>query len=201
VALLLATVAVGLALLAQSGAGLLAIGGAGLLIGWAYSAPPLALNSRGFGELCVAVGFGLLIPLGADYVQRQSFAALPAYAGLSFALLALDLLYINQFPDYLADRAVGKHHWVVRLGPRRARWGYPLVALLAYLALAALIGLGLLPSWCMLGLLTVPVSLHASIELLRHAEQPQRLGAAIRSTITALLAHGLLVSIGLLLAA
>ena len=200
-ALMLATMLVGLLLLAESGPGLLAVGGAGLLIGWAYSAPPLALNSRGFGELCVAVGFGLLIPLGADYVQRASFAALPLYAGLSFALLALDLLYINQFPDYRADRAVGKAHWVVRLGPRRSRWGYLLVVLLAYAALAGLIGLGWLPSWCMLGLLTMPVSLHASLELLRYAEQPQQLGLAIRQTVLALLAHGLLVSLGLILAA
>lgn len=200
-ALMLATMLVGLLLLAQSGPGLLLIGSAGLVIGWAYSAPPLALNSHGFGELCVAVGFGLLIPLGADYVQRADFAALPLYAGLSFALLALDLLYINQFPDYRADLAVGKAHWVVRLGPRRARWGYPLTALLSYVALVGLIGLGWLPTWCMLGLLTLPVSLHASLELLRYAEQPQRLGPAIRSTVLALLAHGLLVSLGLILGA
>lgn len=200
-ALMLATMLVGLLLLAQSGLGLLAVGGAGLLIGWAYSAPPLALNSRGFGELCVAVGFGLLIPLGADYVQRAGFAVLPLYAGLPFALLALDLLYINQFPDYRADLAVGKAHWVVRLGPRRARWGYLFNVLLAYAMLAGLIGLGWLPAWCMLGLLTLPVSLQASFELLRYAEQPQRLGPAIRSTVLALLAHGLLISLGLILAA
>ena len=200
-ALMLATMLVGLLLLAESGPGLLAIGGVGLLIGWAYSAPPLALNSRGFGELCVAVGFGLLIPLGADYVQRASFAALPLVAGLSFALLALNLLYINQFPDYRADLATGKAHWVVRLGPRRARWGYLMTALLAYAALVGLIGLGWLPGWCMLGLLTLPVSLLASLELLRYAEQPQWLGLAIRCTVLALLAHGLLVSAGLLLAA
>lgn len=200
VALMLATMLVGVALLMQSGAGLLVIGGAGLLIGWAYSAPPLALNSRGFGELCVALGFGLLIPAGADYVQRAGFAALPLYAGLPFALLALDLLFINQFPDYLADRAVGKAHWVVRLGPRRARWGYLLVVLLGYFALAALVGSGRLPAWCLLGLLTLPLSLFASFDLVRHAERPQRLGAAIRCTVLALLAHGLLVSMGLLLA-
>lgn len=199
-ALMLATMLVGLLLLVQSGPGLLVIGGVGLLIGWAYSAPPLALNSRGFGEFCVAVGFGLLIPLGADYVQRSGFTALPLYAGLSFALLALDLLYINQFPDYRADLAVGKAHWVVRLGPRRARWGYLMTVLLAYAALVGLIGLGWLPVWCMLGLLTLPASLHASLALLRYAEQPQRLGPAIRSTVLALLAHGLLVSLGLILA-
>lgn len=201
VALMLATMLVGLLLLAESGPGLLVIGSAGLFVGWAYSAPPLALNSRGLGELCVAVGFGLLIPLGAYYVQRADFAALPLYAGLPFALLALDLLYINQFPDYRADRAVGKAHWVVRLGPRRARWGYLLAVLLAYAMLVGLIGLERLPAWCMLGLLTLPLSLFASLELLRHAEQPRRLRPAIRSTVLALLAHGLLVSLGLILAA
>ena len=53
-----------------SGAGLLAIGLTGLAIGWAYSAPPLKLNARGLGELCVTTGFALIV-IGTDYVQRR----------------------------------------------------------------------------------------------------------------------------------
>ena len=52
-----------------SGSGLLLIGLAGLFMGWAYSAPPLRLSRRGLGELSVGLGFGLVIPLGAAYVQ------------------------------------------------------------------------------------------------------------------------------------
>lgn len=86
-----------------SGAGLLLVGAVGLLIGWAYSAPPLALNSRGLGELGVAAGFGLLIPVGADLVQRGGFDLAPILAGAPYGLLVTNLLYINQFPDRRAD--------------------------------------------------------------------------------------------------
>ncbi|MEZ5480410.1 MAG: prenyltransferase, partial [Thiolinea sp.] len=59
--LLLMVIIIGLGLAAISGAGLLGIGVAGLLLGWGYSAPPLQLNSRGWGEPSIAISFGLLI--------------------------------------------------------------------------------------------------------------------------------------------
>ena len=51
---------------------------AGLLIGWAYSAPPLKLNSRGLGELCVCAGF-VLIVAGTDLVQRGGRHCCPGW--------------------------------------------------------------------------------------------------------------------------
>ncbi len=195
------TALIGFALLPHAGGGLILIGAAGLLIGWAYSAPPLALNSRGMGELCVAAGFGWLIPLGADYVQRGSFDALPLLVATPYALLAAALLYINQFPDRKADEQAGKHHWVVRLGAERARWGYLSMVVVAYGGLAAMVADGLLPGWSLLGLLALPLSLRSAIDLLRFAETPQHLVPAIQSTIGALLGHGLLLSVGLWIAA
>lgn len=199
--LLAITMLIGVILLPRAGIGLVMIGLAGLFIGWAYSAPPFALNSRGLGELCVAVGFGSIIPLGADFVQRLSFDPLPLYASAPFALLVANLLYINQFPDRKADEAAGKHHWVVRLGARRARWGYLLMALVAYSALVGMVSVSILPLWCLLGLLGLPLSVRAAIELMRYAETPERLAPAIQSTIGAMLGHGLLLSVGLWLAA
>lgn len=200
-ALLGVTVAIGLLLLPRAGTGLVVIGLAGLFIGWAYSAPPVALNSHGLGELCVAVGFGSVIPLGADFVQRLSFDPLPLYASAPFALLVANLLYINQFPDRVADEAAGKHHWVVRLGARRARWGYLLMVFAAYTALIGMVVSGVLPTWCLLGLVALPLSLRAAVELMRYAETPARLVPAIQATIGAMLGHGLLLSVGLWLAA
>jgi 1,4-dihydroxy-2-naphthoate octaprenyltransferase len=106
-----------------SGAGLLAIGLTGLAIGWAYSAPPLKLNARGLGELCVMAGFALIV-IGTDYVQRHAFAQAPFISSVSYALLVTNILYMNQFPDRAADAAAGIRHWVVRLAPEQARWGY-----------------------------------------------------------------------------
>lgn len=198
--LLFATVIVaGLWLARLSGPGLIGIGMAGLFIGWAYSAPPLQLNSRGFGEPCVAAGFALIV-IGTDYVQRAGFAALPAIAAVSYALLVLNILYINQFPDRRADEAAGKRHWVVLLGSARARWGYLVVASCAYLWLAGAVLAGALPGLALLALCSAPMSWRAAADLLRHADQPKELVSAIKLTIGAAALHGLLLASGIALA-
>ena len=197
-ALLSGVALAGLWLMLRSGAQLFYIGLAGLFIGWAYSAPPFRLNSRGLGELCVTAGF-LLIVAGSDFVQRKGFAAVPLAAGLSYALLVANLLYINQFPDRRADMAAGKLHWVARLEVHQARWGYALIAALAYAWLLSGVMFGWLPVSALLAALALPLSVKAARLLLHHAAQPQQLGGAIRLTIAAMLLHGALLSLGLIL--
>ena len=82
IALLMLVVPGGLWLAAHSGAGLVVLGLIGVLLGWAYSAPPLALMSRGLGELAVALAWGLVV-VGADYVQRGQFFLIPSVAAAS----------------------------------------------------------------------------------------------------------------------
>lgn len=189
----------GILLWAQSGNGLLYIGAVGLLIAWAYSAPPLALNSRGLGELCIAIAFGLLIVTGADYVQRGSFDSLPMLAAISYGLLTSSLLFVNQFPDRKADEAAGKHHLVVRLGPQRARWGYLLLVLFANGYLLAMVAAGVFSPWVLLALFAFLPGMKAALDLLRYATEPARLGTAIRQTILSILAHGVLLAAGLVI--
>ena len=183
-ALFLAVILGGLWLIGHSGFGLFWIGLAGLFIGWAYSAPPLQLNSRGLGEICVGAGF-LLIVAGADFVQRGGFDTLPWLVGLPYALMVTNILYINQFPDRAADAAAGKRHWVVRLAPDQAAHGYGLVLLLALGWLLGLIAGGRLPLWGAAALLAALPAFKAAGELRRYAAQPARLAPAIRATIAA----------------
>jgi 1,4-dihydroxy-2-naphthoate octaprenyltransferase len=184
VALFAATIIGGLWLLSVAGAGLFWIGLAGLVIGWSYSAPPLQLNSRGLGELCVATGF-LLIVAGADYAQRGAWAALPWLAGAPYALLVANILYINQFPDRDADRASGKLHWVARLKPQTAAWGYGLMLMLAALALLGGMLLGALPWAAACALVAwIPAAL-AWRQLRRFAATPGQLAPAIKLTLLA----------------
>lgn len=190
---LLATVIPGgIWLAVETAPALLAIGVAGLLLGWAYSARPLSLMRRGWGEACVAAGF-LLIIMGTDCVQRGSLALEPVWLGLPYALLVLNILYLNQFPDYASDPLVGKRNWVVRLGRQRARWIYVLAALAAYGWWAGLRLMGLVPDIFALALLSALLSAYAATQLWMHAEQPKRLAPAIRATIAAALLHSALV--------
>jgi 1,4-dihydroxy-2-naphthoate octaprenyltransferase len=198
VALFAATIGGGLWLLSVAGAGVLWIGLAGLVIGWAYSAPPLQLNSRGVGELCVAAGF-LLVVAGADMVQRGEAASLPWLAGAPYGLLVANVLYINQFPDRAADLASGKLHWVARLQPCAAAWGYTLILLLAAGALAGGILLGWLPLAAAGALVAAAPAVAAARQLRRFAAMPARLAPAIRLTLLAAHALPLLLAAILLL--
>lgn len=195
-ALFAAVIAGGLWLMALSGPGLFWIGLAGLTIGWAYSAPPLKLNSRGLGEVCVAAGF-LLIVAGSDYVQQGEFAVLPWVAGLPYALLVTNILYINQFPDRQADRLAGKWHWVVRLEPDVAARGYWLILALAVVSLLGAVVSGVLPALALISLAGMLPALKAGRMLAAHAAEPSHLTPAIQMTILA--AHGQPVILALVL--
>lgn len=190
-------IAGGLGLIQMRGVGLFWIGLAGLLIGWAYSAPPLKLNSRGLGEVCVALGF-LLIVAGADFVQRAAWSPAPWLIGLPYALLVTNILYINQFPDRSADIQAGKLHWVARLPPRVAARGYWLILSLAALLSCGLVATAWLPPLALLSLVALLPALRAGQLLARHAAEPARLQPALQLTIVA--AHLQPVLLGLVLA-
>ncbi len=198
-ALMVAVIAAGLWLTAVSARGLIGIGFAGLLIGWAYSAPPLKLNSRGWGEACVWAGFAL-IAIGADFVQRGALSVAPLIAVSGYALLVTNVLFINQFPDRKADDAAGKHHWVVRLGVQRARWVYVGIAVAANACVVAAVVAGALPPLALIALAAGALSFKASRDLLQYAAQPQKLAPAIQQTIAASLLHGVLLSLAILVA-
>ncbi len=198
-ALFAAVIAGGLWLIAHSGSGLFWIGLGGLFIGWAYSAPPFKLNSRGLGEVCVVAGF-LLIVAGADYVQRGAFDILPWIAGLPYALLTTNILYINQFPDRSADLAAGKRHWVTRLEPAKAARGYVLILALAVVWLPLVVGLHALPPLALVALLGMWPAFGAARRLLANADMPTRLVPAIQGTIAAAHVHTALLAVLLFLA-
>jgi 1,4-dihydroxy-2-naphthoate octaprenyltransferase len=171
---------------------------AGLFIGWAYSAPPLRLNSRGWGELCVAAGF-VLVVAGADLVQRGSVVLLPWLVGLPYALLVTNILFINQFPDRQADEKSGKRHWVVRLQPVVAARMYVGIGLAAAGVLMAAIVLGTLPPMSLFALAGTVPAISAARQLKLHATEPARLAPAIRSTLAAAHLLPLLLALSLIL--
>ncbi len=194
--LMAVVIAAGMWLTVISSPDLIWIGGAGLAIGYAYSAPPFKLNSRGLGEACVWAGFSLLA-IGADFVQRGSLSSQPLIAVAAYALLVTNILYINQFPDRKADAAAGKWHWVVRLGASRACWGYGLLGLLAYGWLTIAVIAGKLPWLALIALLPVFLSLRAAQDLFKYADDPAKLAGAIKLTIAAASLHGLLIAVSL----
>lgn len=197
-ALLALVVAGGLWLVLDGRPQLLPLGLAGLAIGWAYSAPPMRLMSRGLGEIAVALAWCLLV-LGADLTQRGQLAATPLWVGASLGVLAAAILLGNGLPDASTDAQVGKRTLAVRLGADAAARLHLALMLLAH-ALCMGAAWALQRPALLAGLLTLPLGLWASLAVRRDAQTPQHLGPALAATIATAQLHGLALTVALLLA-
>jgi len=175
----------GVALVALGRAEILWLGLAGAFLGAAYSLPPFSLQARGFGELAIWLAFGPLLTLGTALAACGESAWPSFLVGLPAGLLTTAILYINQFPDHDADDAVGKHHWVVRLGTARARGPYLAMTGLAAVLTVALVLAGVLPGWSLLSLAGYLPLIPAGRSLWRHHAEPALLVPAQQGTIAA----------------
>jgi 1,4-dihydroxy-2-naphthoate octaprenyltransferase len=201
VACLGAAAAIGIILTWLRGWPVLALGVIGILSGFFYTAPPFKLGYRGWGELAIALDFGVLMVAGAQYVQAQEITAVGLAASAPIALLIMQILYVNQFPDAPADAQAGKRHLVVRMGPARARFGVPAVFVVTYASIVAAVAYALAPAWCLLGLLSAPLAVGASAVILQYYGQPKRLVPASAMTIGAHALTGILLILGYVLGA
>jgi 1,4-dihydroxy-2-naphthoate polyprenyltransferase len=92
------------------------LGAVGLISIVGYTAKPLAVGYRGFGELLVGLNFGPLSVLGAAFVQTGRVDWATLWAGIPVGCLIAAVLLVNEIPDMEADASVSKRTWVVRYG-------------------------------------------------------------------------------------
>lgn len=187
---------IGLFLAYTRGPWVLWLGLFGGLTGYFYTAPPFRLVATGFGELFIGLDFGVLMVLGAYYTQTRALSWEAAIASLPVALLIAAVLYINEFQDMKADRAVGKHQIVVRLGRRKAAIGYGLLMLATYGSLVLGVLLDGVSPFALLGLLTVPLAWQAYRVARDNYDNLPALVPANANTIKAHLFTGLLMALG-----
>jgi len=179
---------------------LLVLGTIGASTGFFYTAAPLKLGYRGLGELVVFLDFGVLPVLGAHYIHAHAFSYPSVIAGIAVGLLMTNVLWINQFQDAQADAAVGKRHWVVRLGRKRAARVHAALFALSYFAMLFGVQTSVLPTWSALGLLPIPLALWASLISSMRYDDLERLRPANTLTIATHGASSGLLAVGLILA-
>jgi len=192
--LLAMAVPMGLGLAWQGGWVLVALGLAGLLLGWAYSAPPLALMHRGAGEVSVGLTWTLLV-IGADAVFRGGLDLRVAWVAAGYGALIANILLINAFPDAAADASVGKRTAVVRLGHARAVGLYAVFLVFSQSVLLLAVLLDMVPITSAGALLSALTGWDAWRRLRRDAQTPQRLRGAIVLTIATALLYGGLIAL------
>lgn len=168
-----------------------AIGIFGLLSGFFYSAPPLFLAGRGLGEALVGINFGVLSVAGSYLVQNGHIDPEVVWASLPISFLVAGILYVNEFPDYEADRLAGKKNLVVRFGPRLGRFAVPLIMACAYISLLACVATGIFPLFSLTPLVSAYFGIKASCGIMKNYERAALLIPPIKSTVLAHLITGL----------
>ncbi|WP_292521989.1 prenyltransferase [Methanoculleus sp.] len=114
----------------------LVFGIAGNLLGWFYTAPPIALAYHKLGEIANMITFGLLMP-GAGYFVAAGTLDMAFFAfAVPLCLYGLVFIVSVEIPDREGDIAGGKPTLVVRKG---RVFGFGLIAVAASLATAALV--------------------------------------------------------------
>jgi 1,4-dihydroxy-2-naphthoate octaprenyltransferase len=171
----------------------------GLLTGFFYTAAPVLIGYRGVGEFVVGLNLGTLTILGAYYVQAHSLSWSAFWLSLPIGFLVAAILYINQFPDYEADKAVNKRHLVVILGKRRAVYGYYFLISATYLVIAGSVIFRLVTPFALVSFLTFPLALGAIKILKSNYDKFAELIPAQAKTIQTHLFTGLLLSLGLVI--
>jgi 1,4-dihydroxy-2-naphthoate octaprenyltransferase len=191
--------AIGLYLAYVRGIEILYLGLIGVFSGFFYTAPPFNLASRGIGELVVGLNFGVLMTLGAYFVQTQALAWEPVVASIPITLLIAAVLYINEYPDHDADKAVGKRHLVVRLGKKGALPGYIFLLAATYISVAVAVAAGVITVWSLIIFVTLPLAAKAGQVALRNFADTKALVPANAATVMMHLAAGVLMSAGYVL--
>lgn len=96
----------------------------GLVAGFFYSARPIRWVRTGFGELLIGFCYGWL-PLAAScYLQTGQLPMLIHWMAVPIGLTILNVILLNEYPDYDADLSAGKKNLLVRLGKRRGAYIY-----------------------------------------------------------------------------
>ena len=111
--------------------GLLLARDAGGMIGWlgligavcaiGYTTPGFCFKYAGAGDAVIGVAFGLLVVLGAFWVQAHRFDWLPVLWSVPHGLLAVAILHANNWRDRDRDRLRQCRTVAGRLGPRGSR--------------------------------------------------------------------------------
>lgn len=190
---LVAGAAIGVYLAWQAGWPLLALGVAGLLSIVLYT--PL-FTRIGLGEIMAGLGLGALPIVGTYYLLTGGFDIAAWVSGIPATLLTYNLLLLNEFPDADADRAGGRHHMVVVLGKRAARWLYAAVEAGTFVSIVLGAVLGVLTPWVLLALVAAVPALGAVKTTLKHYDSFEAMIPAQAANVQAVIGVNILMAAG-----
>mgnify|MGYP000008369333 CR=1 FL=1 len=100
-----------------------------------YTVGNNAYGYSGFGDLFVFVFFGIVAVLGTNFLHQHSINASSVLPAITFGLLSVGVLNVNNMRDILNDKASGKITIPVRLGIKKSRLYHTIIISVAMLCL------------------------------------------------------------------
>jgi 1,4-dihydroxy-2-naphthoate octaprenyltransferase len=159
------------------------VGLAGVALAFFYTASPVRIGYVGLGEILCAVGFGPMVVVGSYYVQAHKLDTAPLIASIPVGILIALVLFINEFPDFEADRAVKKRTLVVLLGKGRAVWLYAFLLACPFVAVGVAVALRRMPVYALAVFAALPLAIRAGTVAARHHHAIKELLPACKATI------------------
>lgn len=156
---------IGIYLVFASGWGLIPLILYGLLAGMFYTGAKGKFSfinmAPGLAEFMIATTYGILMTMGAFYVQTGYFSWQIFLLSLPVAIFITNVLLINQFQDADSDLKSGKNTLVVRIGKQKAKNILIGFFIAAYLIIALLPVLGFAPYDLYFAFLSIPFAVQA----------------------------------------
>jgi len=179
---------------------LMAIGFAGVFISLFYTAPPFRFVHRGLGELCVFLGFGPIMAIGAYYVQAQQWSWEAIYASIPVGILIALVLYVNEVPDRPGDAAAGKRTLPVRWTKEGVIAWYVASVAVAFTVIAVGAGAQIMPWPTIIALAAIPLAVPVYTGLVDFYDSPYQLMPRMAKNVQLHLVAGLLLTLGYVIA-
>ncbi len=113
----------------------LLLGFLGAFPGFFYSTEPIRLVKRGIGEIFIGFCYGWLPVASAYYIQTGTIHPIIHWLAIPIGLTVFNVILLNEFPDYEADKATDKKNLLYRIGKQKGLALYVAFSLLTSLTM------------------------------------------------------------------
>ena len=165
------------------------------------------LTRIGWPEWAPGAGMGALPVLGAYFIQTGDYTLPAVIACIPSGILVHNLLLINEFPDFTADKWAGRRTLPITIGKKGAAIVYSVltVAVYAWIVGAVIyswvisgVPNGPIPAFSLIALLTLPLAIKA-IKGALNPDDMSKLVPAMSNNVLVVLGTQLLLGVGYIL--
>jgi len=168
----------------------------GFALGYSYTAPPLQIAYRGFGEPITFSLFGPVAGCGAYYVYTGTVSSSSVVASCVLGFWSMTILFLHHFPQRAADAKHGKQTPVVRLGHRGAGRVVPGLLAAPYFLIGCAIAGGVFPMAASVVALTIPIAFQVARTAWQRPEHERAMASSALLTLALHFFGSLLLIVG-----